>query len=79
MWSQRSRRLRVPVRASTEGKFRFTNLPPGEYYMAALTDFEPNDYYNPTFLDQVAAAGAIKITLAEGEKKVQDLRIAGGL
>jgi hypothetical protein len=78
MWSQRSRRLRAPVRASTDGKFKFTNLLPGEYYLAALTDFEPNDYYKPAFLEQVAAA-AMKVTIAEGEKKVQDLKIAGGL
>ena len=60
------------------GKFRFANLLPGEYYIAALTDFEPNDYYNPTFLEQVASAGAIKITVGEGEKKIQDLKISGG-
>jgi hypothetical protein len=77
MWSQRSRRLRPPVRASTEGKFKFANLLPGEYYLAALSDFEPNDYGKPAFLEQVALA-AMKVTIAEGEKKVQDVKIAGG-
>ena len=78
MWQQRSRRLRPPVRPGTDGKFRIPNLLAGEYFVAALTDFEPADVYNPAFLEQVAAAGAIKITLGEGEKKVQDLRVAGG-
>jgi hypothetical protein len=78
MWSQRSRRMKSPVRASTEGKFKFTSLLPGDYYLAALTDFEPADVYKPAFLEQVAAA-AMKVTIAEGEKKVQDLKIAGGL
>ena len=77
MWSQRSRRMRLPVRASTDGKFRFTNLQPGEYFLAALSDFESADVFKPEFLDQVAAA-AMKITIAEGEKKVQDLKISGG-
>jgi uncharacterized protein (DUF2141 family) len=77
LWSQRSRRLRPPVRAGTDGKFKFTNLLPGEYYLAALSDFEPNDYTKPSFLEQVALA-AMKVTIAEGEKKVQDVKIAGG-
>ena len=76
-WHQRSRRLRQPVRASTDGTFKFTNLLAGEYYIAALSDFEPRDVYRVDFLDQVAAA-AMKVTVAEGEKKVQDLKIAGG-
>jgi protocatechuate 3,4-dioxygenase beta subunit len=78
MWSQRSRRMRAPVRTSTEGKFRFTGLLPGEYYLAALTDFEPGEFYTPAFIEQVVAGGAIKIVIAEGEKQVQDLKIAGG-
>lgn len=77
-WVPRGRRVRPPVRASTDGTFKFTNLFPGEYYVAALSDFEPNDFSNPVFLEQVIAAGALKITVAEGEKKVQDLKIAGG-
>ena len=76
-WSNRSRWLRPPSRAGVDGKFRFTNLLPGEYFLAALSDFEPQDVYKPEFLEQVAAA-AMKITVAEGEKKVQDIKIAGG-
>ena len=77
-WFQRSRRFRAPARAGTNGKFKFINLPPGDYYVAALTDFEQADLNNAAFLEQVAATGAIKITVAEGEKKTQDLRLAGG-
>jgi hypothetical protein len=76
-WHQRSRRLRQPVRAATDGTFRFTNLLAGEYYIAALSDFEPQDIYRADFLEQVAAA-AMKVIVGEGEKKVQDLKIAGG-
>jgi len=79
MWSQfqRARRIRPPVRAGNDGKFRFTGLLPGEYFLAALGDFDQNDVYKPEFLEQVAAA-AMKITISEGEKRVQDLKIAGG-
>jgi hypothetical protein len=77
LWtSAGSRRMRPPVQPSTDGKFKITGLPPGEYYLAALTDVEPGDIGNAAFMDQVAAV-AIKITLGEGEKKVQDLKIAG--
>jgi hypothetical protein len=75
-WSNRSRRIRSPVRASTQGQFRFTNLLAGEYYMAALADYDPAEVYRPEFLEQVAAL-AMKVTIGEGEKKVQDLKIAG--
>jgi hypothetical protein len=77
LWLQRSRRLRPPVHVGTDGKFKLTNLLAGEYYLAALADFEPNDYSMAAFLDQVAA-GAMKVTIAEGEKKVQDLKISAG-
>lgn len=76
-WTTRSRWLRSPVRAGVDGKFRFTNLLPGEYFLAALSDFEQADIVKPDFLEQVAAA-AMKIVVAEGEKKVQDIKIAGG-
>ena len=31
------------------------NLPPGEYYMVALTEFDSQELYEPAFLEQVAA------------------------
>jgi len=73
-WNPYSQRLRPPMRPASDGKFRISPLPAGEYYMAALTDFEQENLYDAAFLEQVAAA-AFKITLAEGEKKVQDLKI----
>jgi hypothetical protein len=78
MWWQGSRRLRSPVRPANDGVFKFTGLLAGEYYLAALTDFDQADVYKPEFLEQVAAV-AMKITIGEGEKKLQDLKIAGGL
>ena len=44
--------------------------------MAAVTDYEYTDLVDASFLEQLTA-GAFKITLAEGEKKVQDIRMGG--
>jgi protocatechuate 3,4-dioxygenase beta subunit len=76
-WNNGNRRMRPAIRTQADGRFATGNLLPGEYYMAALTDFDQGDLYDPGFLDQVAAA-AFKITLAEGEKKSMDLKIGGG-
>jgi hypothetical protein len=78
MWSQNSRRIRQPVRPANDGVFKFTSLLAGEYFLAALSDFDMADVFKPEFLEQVAAV-AMKITIGDGEKKVQDLKIAGGL
>jgi hypothetical protein len=78
LWHRGARRLRAPVRPASDGRFTFTALPAGDYYLAALADFEPLDWFNPQFLEQVAP-GAIKITIGDGEKRVQDLRVGSGL
>jgi hypothetical protein len=74
-WTNPSQRIRS-TRPGTDGKFAVTNLPPGEYRIAALVDVAPGDINDPAFLEQLVGA-SIKITLAEGERKTQDLRIAG--
>ena len=74
MWFNGSRRVRPAVRPATDGRFSFTGLVAGEYYLAALTDVTPADLSNPQFLEMVVPA-AIKIAVANGEKKTQDLRV----
>ena len=74
-WTQVSQRMRPPVRPASDGRFRVTPLPAGEYYVAVLSRFDPANLLDAGFLEQVAAGAALKITLAEGEKKVQDLKI----
>ncbi len=73
-WTGQSPRMRSPARPTTEGRYRITALLPGEYYVAALTDFRDHELYDTTFLAQVAAS-AIRITIGPGEKKVLDLGI----
>lgn len=75
-WSPGSRRI-LSAKPASDGTYKVSGLPAGEYYLCALTDLDPNDLYDAAFLDQLVA-GSFKITLSEGEKKVQDLRLGGG-
>jgi hypothetical protein len=45
--------------------------------LTAVTDVEPGEWYDPAFLSQLLSA-SIPISLREGEKKVQDIKLAGG-
>jgi hypothetical protein len=75
-WGLQSRRtLRFPP--GPEGQFHFQGLLPGEYYISAVTAVEPEDFADPAFFEQLVNA-SIKITVTAGEKKVQELRLAGG-
>jgi hypothetical protein len=73
-WRRGARRLQS-VRPGSDGRFVVRDLPAGDYLVAALSDLDPAEWQDPAFLDQVAPSG-VKVTLAEGEKKTQDLRIA---
>lgn len=56
-------------------RFVVRDLPAGDYLIAALTDLEPSDLVDLSFLERLAA-GAVPVHLDEGERKIQDLRIA---
>jgi hypothetical protein len=71
-----SRRI-ASTRPSTDGRFIFRNLPAGEYRLAPVLDPEPGSWYDPGFLQQLDNA-AVRVTIAEGEKKEQNLRVPGG-
>ena len=72
-WTPQSRRI-LTTRPSTEGKFSFRDLPPGDYRLAALDDAEPGSWFDPEFLKQLVAAST-SVTITEGQKKTQDLRV----
>jgi 5-hydroxyisourate hydrolase-like protein (transthyretin family) len=71
-WSS-TRRVRTS-RPGTDGQFVIANVPAGNYRLAAVVDVAPGETSDPAFLEEVSAA-SLAITLGDGEKKVQDLRI----
>lgn len=73
LW-QSARRVRT-ARPGTDGKFTITGLPSGSYRIAAVTDISPEETRDLALLEELAGA-SIVFTLADGETKVQDLRIA---
>jgi hypothetical protein len=74
-WAQRSRRVQV-LRPGTDGQFSTRGLPAGEYYIGALTDLANGEQNDPALLESLVPA-SLKITLSDGEKTTQDLRLAG--
>jgi hypothetical protein len=42
-----------------------------------VDDVEQGEWNDPTFLQRLSPT-AMKITIAEGEKKTQDVRVGGG-
>ena len=69
----RSRRVQA-VRPDSAGKFILTNLPPGDYLLCALANADGTEWADPAFFGQLVSS-SVKVTLGEGEKKVQNLRL----
>lgn len=69
-----SRWLRAPLRPASDGSFKIVGLPGGDYYMAGLTDYDPAGWWTPSFLDALVPA-AIRITLVDGQKLTQSVRV----
>jgi protocatechuate 3,4-dioxygenase beta subunit len=76
LWTGAPRRVSSAVRLSSDGRYRVTGLPPGEYYLSAIADFDPVQIGDPAFLESLISQ-SIKVTLGEGERKLQDLKIGG--
>lgn len=76
-WVPQSRRIQS-VRPGTDGRYTVRNLPPGDYALAAVTDVEPGEWFDPEFLRELIAA-SMRISLADGDRKTQDIRLSGGM
>ncbi len=49
-------------------------MPPGNYLIAAVTDIERGEQFDPAYLAALSQQ-AVPVTLAAGERKTQDLMI----
>ncbi|MEO7890626.1 MAG: hypothetical protein ABIW19_11540 [Vicinamibacterales bacterium] len=74
-WTPQSRRVQSK-RPASDGRFSFPNMVAGNYYLAAVTDVEPREWYDPALLAQLAP-GSIKLMIGDGDKKVQDIQVTG--
>jgi uncharacterized protein (DUF2141 family) len=74
-WFQGSRRIKA-VRPTLEGGYIIRGLPPGTYRIGAVTDVDANEWFEPSFLQQLLPASA-ELVLADGEVHPFSLKIGG--
>ncbi len=74
-WVATGRRGRI-VRPGPDGQYKVTGLPAGEYHLGVIADVDQPDLGDAAFLEPIVA-GALRLKLADGEKRVQDLKIVG--
>jgi len=74
-WTPNSRRI-FTQRPGTDGKYILRGLQPGDYHIAALSDVEPGTQFDPELLKTLIVTST-RVTLGDGAKLTQDLRISG--
>ncbi len=72
LWRPQSRQI-MTTRPDQNGRFQIRALPPGDYYLAVIDPSEPGEWFEPAFLQQ-HQAGAVRIALAEGDARTQDIK-----
>jgi len=68
----------LAARPGTDGSYDFSGLlgpAAGEYYLSVVTDLDPNQQYDPAFLDAIAKAAPVRVTIGAGERKTQNLQV----
>ncbi len=71
-WLPESRRIQA-TRPSTDGRYTFKNLPPGDYRLAAVEDIEPGRWFDPAVLRGIT--GFVTVTVTDRGRATQDVRI----
>ena len=67
-------RYQTSSRPDQDGKFKFTGLPEGEYYIVAVDRVETGEAADPEFLEKVRTKASL-LTVHEGDTKTVDLRV----
>jgi Carboxypeptidase regulatory-like domain len=62
------------VRPASDGSYVIRSVPAGDYLVTAVSDLDPGEWFDPSVLEQLSKS-ALTITLTEGEKRTQDLRL----
>jgi hypothetical protein len=71
LWTLPGRRVRV-VHPASDGTYSVQSLPPGEYFIASALASETDGIPSPDVLNALRSR-ALRLTLADGEHKQQDL------
>jgi hypothetical protein len=69
-WFPHSRRV-AGVRPDDQGRYRISNLPPGEYFAVVEDNVAPNEWFDSVLLDRLSAR-AVRIALGPNEARTQD-------
>ena len=73
-WTHASRFVRI-ARPNQDGRYSLRGMPPHDYLVVAVREVEPGQWQDPDFLESVRDQ-AVRVSLAEAETRVQDLRVA---
>jgi hypothetical protein len=73
LWTDGSRRVRS-ARPDASGRYEFAGLPPGDYLLAAVTDFDTSDGIRRDVLEPLAGR-ATPVSIAPGQAATMDFRI----
>jgi hypothetical protein len=74
LWYPQTRHI-ATARPDQNGTFAIRGLPAGSYYMNIVDPGEQGEWFDPAYLDQHRAS-ATRVTVADGETKTQDFRLA---
>ncbi len=73
-WTAMTRFVRT-ARPAQDGRYNMRGMPPHDYLVVAVRNVEMGQWQDPDFLESVRDQ-AVRVSLGEGETKVQDLKVA---
>jgi len=74
LWRAQARQI-ATTRPDQTGRFQIRGLPAGEYFVTAIQPAEQGEWFEPSYLES-HQAGAVRVTLADGEVKTHHLRVS---